>query len=107
MQSTHSDAYVKWFKIAGWLETASFLILLLIAMPMKYMMGEPALVKLMGSIHGGLFMVYVLMAFIAADRLSWSPKVRFHSLIAAIVPMGPIWFDKKYLGGADLSSSKT
>lgn len=95
---------VKWFVIAGWLETASFLILLLIAMPMKYMMGEPALVKMMGSIHGGLFLVYVLMASIVADQKNWTPQIRIYSYLAAIFPLGPIWFDKKYLGSASINA---
>ena len=95
-----NNKWVKAFIIAGWLEAASFLILLLIAMPMKYIMGEPALVKLMGSIHGGLFILYIVLASVVGDKLNWMPKIRFYSYLAAVFPMGPIWFDKKYLNTA-------
>ncbi|AHZ83663.1 DUF3817 domain-containing protein [Bdellovibrio bacteriovorus] len=85
------------FRILGWLEGASFLILLLIAMPMKYMAGNPALVKSMGPIHGFLFIGYILMANFIASELNWSMKQRILSFAAAVLPAGTFWFERKYL----------
>ncbi|MFN9297548.1 MAG: DUF3817 domain-containing protein, partial [Acidobacteriota bacterium] len=45
-------AYLRW---AGWAEGISFLVLLLVAMPMKYLIGEPMAVRVIGSLHGALF----------------------------------------------------
>lgn len=85
------------FRILGWLEGASFLLLLFVAMPVKYMMGNPALVKSMGPIHGFLFVAYVLFANFLAGELNWNMKTRLLSFIAAVLPAGTFWFEKKYL----------
>lgn len=85
------------FRVLGWLEGASFLILLFIAMPMKYLAGNPALVKSMGPIHGFLFVGYVLMANYLASELNWSGKTRLIAFISAVLPAGTFWFEKKYL----------
>lgn len=85
------------FRILGWFEGASFLILLGIAMPMKYMAGNPALVKAVGPIHGFLFVGYVMMANFIASELNWSAKQRLLSFVAAVFPLGTFWFEKKYL----------
>lgn len=49
---------IKIFRLIGFLEALSFLILLLIAMPLKYIWGQPEAVKIVGSAHGGLFLLY-------------------------------------------------
>jgi integral membrane protein len=103
------DKITHWFRIFGWLEGGSFLIMLLVAMPIKYMMGNPAGVKLLGPIHGGLFLAYIVLASMVADRRNWLPAVRFQSYVAAVLPFGTFWFEKKYLGGvlSDHTSPKT
>jgi integral membrane protein len=93
------DKLTHWFRIFGWLEGASFLLMLLIAMPVKYMMGNPVGVKVLGPVHGGLFLGYILLASLVADRKNWVPQVRFLSYVAAVLPFGTFWFEKKYLGG--------
>jgi integral membrane protein len=88
---------VYWFRILGFLEAFSFLGLLLIAMPLKYIWGMPLAVKILGSIHGGLFVAYVLAAIYIADKLKWPLKTLFYSWVAAVLPLGTIIFDKKFL----------
>lgn len=85
------------FKVLGWLEGASFLTLLFIAMPLKYMAGNPALVKAMGPIHGFLFIGYVLFANFLASELNWSGKTRVAAFLAAVLPFGTFWFERKHL----------
>ncbi|MEZ4750502.1 MAG: DUF3817 domain-containing protein [Bdellovibrionota bacterium] len=83
------------FRFISYAEGASFLILLLIAMPIKYVGGNPLPVKYFGWIHGILFVVYVAAAAIASDAESWSGKKLFLAMIAAVLPFGPFVFDKK------------
>jgi integral membrane protein len=85
---------LKTFRIVGLLEGSSFLLLLGVAMPLKYIAGNPLAVKYLGWAHGVLFMAYVAVAFAAADALNWSVKQRFGSLVAAVMPFGPFVFDK-------------
>lgn len=87
----------KWFRILGRLEGLSFLILLLIAMPLKYYGGLPMGVKLMGPIHGVLFLVYCAGALNMALAQEWSHKKHLLAYLAAIFPCGTFWFEKVYL----------
>jgi integral membrane protein len=88
---------LKGFRVLGYLEAMSFLGLLFIAMPLKYIWGEPLAVRIVGSVHGGLFVVYILAAFVLAEKLNWSLKTLFYSCLAAVLPLGTIVFDRKYL----------
>jgi len=84
-----------WLRWAGWAEGLSFLLLLGIAMPLKYLAGQPEAVRLVGSAHGGLFVIYIVVALIVARRFSW-PWSRFAmAFVAAFLPFGPFWFDAR------------
>jgi integral membrane protein len=85
------------FRWIGRLEGISFLLLLLIAMPLKYFFGEPALVKIVGMAHGGLFLVYILAANYVAMELNWTKKVWFLSFVSSVLPLGTFIFEKRYL----------
>ncbi len=85
------------FRILGWFEGLSFLILLFVAMPIKYMAGNPEYVKMMGPIHGFLFIGYVFFANFIAGELNWPLKVRIYSFFAAVLPFGTFIFEKKFL----------
>lgn len=86
---------VKSFRWMGYAEAASFLILVLMAMPLKYIYGQPEYVRFVGSLHGGLFMTYIGLAFAVSDHLNWPRKKLALAFIAAVIPLGPILFDKK------------
>jgi integral membrane protein len=68
-------------------------------MPLKYLAGHPEAVRVVGSLHGGLFVIYVLMVFLAARRFSWKPATVLLALAAAVFPFGPFWFDAKLRNG--------
>ena len=52
----------------GYLEGFSFLILMGYAMPLKYIAGDPEMVSLMGSLHGGLFVAYIALLFLGVGK---------------------------------------
>jgi integral membrane protein len=70
-------------------------VLLGIAMPLKYLAGRPEAVRIVGSAHGVLFIVYVVMALLAARLRKWPAALLGQAMIAAVVPLGPFWFDAK------------
>ena len=76
-------------------EGISFLLLLGVAMPLKYLAGKPEAVRIAGSLHGALFVLYVLAALLAARKFQWSVVTTAQALIAAVLPFGPFWFDAK------------
>ncbi|ASS73714.1 hypothetical protein CIG75_01120 [Tumebacillus algifaecis] len=79
----------------GLIEGISFLLLLLIAMPMKYLMDIPGPVQVVGMIHGVLFMLFILAVINAAIVHKWSPKWIIGALIASSVPIGTFVLDAK------------
>jgi integral membrane protein len=78
----------------GYAEGASYLLLLLVAMPLKYVAGKHEAVQIVGSAHGGLWVLY--MAALAwvwrAER--WPFLVAFWGGVASVLPFGPFVYDR-------------
>lgn len=85
------------FRVVGTLEAISFLLLLLVAMPLKYMYDMPLAVRIVGSAHGGLFVAYTLLLIKVARELNWSFKTSLLAFLGAFVPFGPFIVDRKLL----------
>lgn len=88
---------IKTFKVVSTLEAISFLVLLLVAMPLKYFFDQPEYVKMVGWGHGILFILYVIGAFIMAKKLNWSLKVLLITLACSLIPFGPFYVERQYL----------
>lgn len=86
---------IKTLRWVGFLEGISFLLLLFIAMPMKYMFDNPILVKYVGMGHGVLFIAFLVVLFMVCEKQKWSLKMFILGLIASILPFGPFVFDAK------------
>jgi integral membrane protein len=76
-------------------EGISFLTLLFIAMPMKYFMGMPEVVRVVGSIHGVLFVLYVCLLAMLHFRQRWSYTFSLYALLASVIPFGTFMLDKQ------------
>lgn len=85
------------FRWLGRFEGISFLILLLIAMPLKYIWGKPEAVRAVGMAHGVLFLLYIFAANFVAQQREWSKKVWALSYLAAVLPLGTFVFERKHL----------
>ncbi len=79
----------------GLIEGVSFLLLLGVAMPMKYFAGVPQAVTVAGWLHGLLFMAFCIALTQAHQDANWSPWRSGTVLIAALLPFGPFVIDKK------------
>lgn len=90
----HSDD-LKWLHWTGYAEGFSFLVLLLIAMPLKYLFGVPQAVRVVGMAHGVLFIAYVVLVLVTARNHSWPGGLTGQGLLAGLLPAGPFWFDRK------------
>ena len=90
----HTPAY-KRLRWAGYAEGVSFLVLLGIAMPLKYLAGKPEAVRFVGSVHGALFIAYLLTVALAARRFRWKSTTVVLAVASAVIPLGPFWFDAK------------
>jgi len=92
------DLSVKQFKWVSTLEALSFLILLGIAMPLKYIWEMPEMVRIVGMGHGILFILYVLGAYWMKEKLNWSNSTFAIVLLCSVLPFGPFYAERKYLG---------
>jgi integral membrane protein len=80
-------------RILGFFEGLSFVILVGVGMPLKYVMGEPLLVRVMGPIHGILFLWLCLLVLQAVFEHGW-PRLRGGLVVlAALLPLGPFLID--------------
>ncbi|MAV00635.1 MAG: hypothetical protein CMC37_03550 [Flavobacteriaceae bacterium] len=88
---------LKLFRIIAFFEGISYILLLFIAVPIKYVFDDPTYVKMLGMPHGILFMIYIIFSFIVNIKLKWNMKELFIILIASLVPLGTFYVDRKYL----------
>ena len=93
---------IQWLRKIGFYEGISFVLLLFVAMPLKYLAGQPKAVSIVGMAHGILFLAYCgALVRARADDLPW--KEVFIAFMAALLPFGPFVIDGrlKRLDGAD------
>jgi len=84
------------FKIVSFLEGISYILLLFIAVPIKYLQGNPEYVKLLGMPHGLLFVAYIIIAIMLKYELNWNGKTFSIVCLLSILPFGT-FFVGKYL----------
>lgn len=94
LQNIHNDLIGK-FRIIGFIEGISYLILLFVAMPMKYMMGIAIATKIVGMIHGILFIIFLVLLMQAAQIHKFKMKDFIIFFIASLIPFGTFFTDKR------------
>ncbi len=88
---------IKLFRLITLLEGSSYLLLLFVAVPLKYLMGDESYVKLLGMPHGVLFIAYIILSFVMRKKMNWNTTSFIIILLASIIPFGTFYVDKKYL----------
>jgi integral membrane protein len=85
-------------RIIGYLEGISLLVLIFIAVPMKYYFGNPSLSKLLGPIHGAIFLLFLFNALSVGVEQNWKFKTTTWKIITAcFIPFGTFYIDAKIL----------
>jgi len=79
-------------------EAVSLLVLLLIAMPLKYMAGMPMAVKIVGWIHGVLFVTFCFALLRTILQAKWSIFRATLIFVAALLPAVPFFIDRRMKG---------
>tara|TARA_R110002073_G_scaffold279026_1_gene442851 strand:- start:91539 stop:91814 length:276 start_codon:yes stop_codon:yes gene_type:complete len=85
------------FRVVSVLEGLSYIVLLFIAVPIKYLGDDESYVKMFGMPHGLLFVAYIVLAFLLKSELNWKAKTFWIILAASIIPFGTFYVEKKYL----------
>ncbi|MEO6244002.1 MAG: DUF3817 domain-containing protein [Opitutaceae bacterium] len=88
-------------RLVGSLEGASFLLLVGVAMPLKYFWGHPEAVGVMGMAHGVLFLAFVAAIIQAHLEYGWPLRRSALLFLAALLPFGPFVADRRLLRGLE------
>ncbi len=84
-------------RLVGLLEGLSFVLLVFVAMPLKYFADQPLAVRYVGMAHGILFMAYLLAVIPVALDYRWRWTRIALAVVASLLPFGPFIFDAKVL----------
>lgn len=82
-------------RLAGMCEGTSFLLLLFIAMPLKYLAGRPEAVQYVGWIHGVLFITLCLAILAAVIQARLDKRLAILAFVASLIPFGPFLIDPR------------
>lgn len=85
------------FKLISYLEGISYLLILFVTMPLKYIFESPEPNQIIGMAHGFLFLIYIVLAFLVKPEKRWDIKTLIIVLVCSIIPFGTFWMDRKYL----------
>lgn len=89
-----TDRRLKQLTVVAWLEGISYIILLFVAMPLKYLAGQPEMVRSVGMAHGVLFVLFIAVAVLAKVEHDWSGRRLFRVLLTTFIPFGMIAIHK-------------
>lgn len=88
-------------RLIGFLEGVSLLVLVGVAVPVKYIAHNPSLVKSVGPVHGLLFLLFIFNTIQVGVEQNWSFKTTtWKVLLACIIPFGTFYIDRKILSPA-------
>jgi len=88
---------MKFLKFMALLEGTSLLVLLFVAMPLKYSFGVPEAVKLVGPIHGVLFILFNVLLLVSVIKGHLSAVKGFIGFLASFIPFGTFVYKAKVL----------
>ncbi len=83
------------FRFIGVLEGSSLLILLFIAMPLKYWFGMANAVTIVGTLHGYIFLAYIFAVIYMMFAIKWPFRFTIGALLSAFIPFGNFILDRR------------
>lgn len=94
---------IQWFRRIALAEGISFLVLLFIAVPLKYLAHLPQMVKIVGWMHGVLFMAFLALAYEVKSLLHKNTGWMLKALVASILPAGTFVLEKQMQKAGDFN----
>lgn len=95
MQATSDLTTLNRFRSIALAEGVSYLVLLLIAMPLKYLADLPKAVLYTGWVHGFLFVLYCILLLACWIKYKWSFLKTAWAFIASLLPFGTFILDRQ------------
>ena len=86
---------IRTLRILGNIEGVSYLLLLVVAMPLKYAFDLPLAVKVVGMAHGLLFLAYCVLLVPCMSKWKWKIGFGLYLFVATLIPFGTFITDRK------------
>ena len=83
------------YRIAAWVTGTGLVILVFVAMPLKYFFGQPLLVSVVGMLHGFFYMGYIVVTLLLAERCRWRPFDALVILLAGTIPLASFFAERR------------
>jgi integral membrane protein len=83
------------YRVAAWVTGIGLVILVFVAMPLKYFFGQPMLVAIVGMAHGFLYMAYIVITLLLAERCRWRPFDALVILVAGTIPLASFFAERR------------
>ena len=84
----------KWFLLIGKIEGYSYLLLLFIAMPLKYLFSSPQYMRPIGSLHGALFVLFIILLAVLFFKYNLSFKKALFAFLLSLLPFGTFFLKR-------------
>ncbi len=87
---------IEFLRKISYIEGLSLIVLFFIAMPIKYILGEPLAVRIFGTIHGLLWLTFLYALYTAHTKNNFERNLSISLLILSVIPFG-FFYIEKYL----------
>ena len=89
------ENYLRAYRVASWVTGIGLVILVFVAMPLKYFFGQPLLVSIVGMAHGFLYMAYIVITLLLAERCRWRPLDALVILLCGTIPLASFFAERR------------
>lgn len=83
------------YRVAAWVTGIGLVILVFVAVPLKYLFGQPLLTSIVGVTHGFLFMIYIVCTLLLAERCRWKPFDALVILACGTIPLASFFAERR------------
>lgn len=95
-------------RLLAFLEGVSLLVLVFVAVPLKYYFDNPLMSKNLGPVHGALFLLFVFNALRVGVEQQWKFKeTTWKVLVACFIPFGTFYIDYKILRNINIPANES
>jgi integral membrane protein len=89
------ENFLRAYRVAAWVTGIGLVILVFVAMPLKYFFGHPTLVAIVGMTHGFLYMAYIVCTLLLAERCRWRPLDALVILACGTIPLASFFAERR------------
>ena len=90
-----ADGALLRYRVMAWVVGVMLLVLVFVAVPLRYLADTPEVSAVVSPIHGFLYIVYLAVAFDLALRARWTAKGTLLVLLAGVVPLLSFWAERR------------